>query len=293
MGNISTRPVSKKIQMLNEEVNDVSANITSNIIAEATQNIAVNQEQNIVIKNATFTNCDVSLQQEADVTAKQIAVFKVFLSNPRQVLKKLTQGPNSMFGQVFDSKSPVMNQFLDTARSNFGVSTNAELRQKMTNIMKLNISQNAIAKATQNIMVNQTQNVFMDGIKCEGSKINITQKAVVDATQNVMVQIVMNAMSSNPQFRQTVRQMNGDYNKDLMNEEIDTGVEIPAACMDDLKPSQRQAVCDECEACPVCPIPEPCNLSCPKCSDYVLNATIIYGILGVFLFLLLIGIILK
>ncbi len=293
MGNVSTRPVSKKIQMLNEEVNDVSANITSNIIAEATQNIAVNQEQNIVIKNATFTNCDVSLQQEADVTAKQIAVFKVFLSNPRQVLKKLTQGPNSMFGQVFDSKSPVMNQFLDTARSNFGVSTNAELRQKMTNIMKLNISQNAIAKATQNIMVNQTQNVFMDGIKCEGSRINITQKAVVDATQNVMVQIVMNAMSSNPQFRQTVRQMNGDYNKDLMNEEIDAGTDMPEACMDDLKPSQRQAVCDECEACPICPTPEPCNLSCPKCSDYVLNATIMYGIFGVFLFLLLIGIILK
>ena len=157
--------------MLNEEVNDFSANITSNILAEATQNVVVNQEQNLVIKNSKFTNCDVSLQQEADVTAKQVAVFKVFLSNPRQVLKKLTEGPNSMFGQAFNSKSPVMNQFLDTAKTNFGVSTNAELRQKMTNIMKLNISQNAIMKATQNVMVNQTQNVFLDNIDCTGSKI--------------------------------------------------------------------------------------------------------------------------
>ena len=50
MGNTTTRPVSKKVQMLSEEMNDFSANVTSNIMAEATQNIAVNQEQNLVIK---------------------------------------------------------------------------------------------------------------------------------------------------------------------------------------------------------------------------------------------------
>ena len=293
MGNTTTRPVSKKVQMLSEELNDFSANVTSNIIAEATQNIAVNQEQNLVIKNSEFKNCDVSLMQEADVTAKQVAVFKVFLSNPRQVLKKLTEGPNSMFGQVFNSKSPVMNGFLDTAKSSFGVSTNAELRQKMTNIVKINISQNAIMKATQNVMVNQTQNVFMEGIKCEGSKISITQKAVVDVAQNVLVQIVMNALGSNPQFRQAMRQYNGDYNKNLLDEQIDKGVKIPEACMDDLKPTTRTTTCPDCEDCPICPQPPACNLSCPKYNDMILNATILYGILGVSLLLLIIIIFLK
>jgi hypothetical protein len=293
MSNITTRPLSKKTEMIFEEMNDFSANITSKILAEATQNISVVQEQNLVIKNSVFINCNVTLQQQAEVTAKQIAVFKVFLSNPRQVLKKLTQGPNSLLGQMFNSTSPVMNEFLDTARSNYGVSTNAELKQRMTNIMKMNISQTAIAKATQNIMVNQKQNVLLDNIQCTGGQINIKQEAVVNAVQNVMVQIAMNSLSSDPKFRQTIRQFNGDYNKDLLNEEIDAGVQIPEVCMNDLKTTARQPVCSECESCPICPVPEPCNLNCPQCSDYVLNASLFYGVIGVFLFLLLIAIILK
>jgi hypothetical protein len=293
MSNITTRPLSKKTEMLFEEMNDFSANITSTILAEASQNISVVQAQNIVIKNSTFTNCQLKFQQEAEITAKQIAVFKVFLSNPRQVLKKLTQGPNSMLGQMFNSTSPVMNEFLDTARNNFKAETNIDLRQRLTNIMKMNISQTAITKATQNIMINQNQNVFMDNISCTSSGLNIDQKAVVNATQNVIVQIVMNSLSSNPQFRQSIRQFNGDYNKDLLNEEIDAGVEIPEVCMDDLKPTQRQSVCSECEKCPICPKPEPCSLTCPACSDYVLNGSLFYGVIGVFLILLLITIIIK
>ena len=108
-----------------------------------------------------------------------------------------------------------------------------------------------------------------------------------------MVKLLINAMSSNPQFIQSTRQFNGDYNKDLLNEEIDAGTSIPAACMDDMKPTQRQAVCEECEACPICPVPEACNMSCPRYSDYVLNGTIIYGVIGVFLFLMLIALVIK
>ena len=175
-----------------------------------------------------------------------------------------------------------------------------ELKEKVQNavmtkgvIVKINISQNAIMKATQNVMVNQTQNVFMEGIKCEGSKINITQKAVVDVAQNVLVQIVMNAMGSNPQFRQAMRQYNGDYNKNLLDEQIDKGVKIPEACMDDLKPTTRTTTCPDCEDCPICPQPAACNLSCPKCNDIILNATVLYGVVGLSFLILIIIIFLK
>jgi len=292
MGNITPRPT-KRLEMLNEEMNDFSANIASSVNMEASQNVIVNQEQNIVIKNSTFEGCDFKASQEADVVAKQIATFKVFLSNPKQVLKKLTQGPNSLFGQAFNSTSPVMNGFLQNAQQAFGSAYAVELRQKMTNIMKININQKAIMKATQNVMVNQTQNVFMEGLKCVNSKINITQKAVVNVVQNVMMQVVMNAMASNPQFRQAVRAFNGDYDKNLMDESIDEGTQLPEACMEDLKPSSRAEECGECEDCPLCPIPKKCEIDCPDCKEYVLNAQLLYSFAGIFLFLILFIMILK
>ena len=142
-----------------------------------------------------------------------------------------------MFGQAFSSSSQVMSGFLDTARKAFGAADNATLRQEMTNIMKINVNQSSVMKATQSVMLNQTQNVFMDKIVCKDSKINITQKAVVDATQNVLMQVVMNALMNNPKFKQAVRQYNGDYDQGLLDEQIDAGTRLPDACLEDLKPS--------------------------------------------------------
>jgi len=292
MGNVTPRPT-KRLEMLTEEMNDFSANVVSSVNMEASQNVVVNQEQNIIIKNSSFEGCDFKASQEADVTVKQIATFKVFLSNPKQVLKKLTQGPNSLFGQAFSSTSPVMNKFLQDAQNAFGAADAATLRQKMTNIMKININQNAIMKATQSVMVNQTQNVFMEGIKCVNSKINITQKAVVNVMQNVMMQVVMNAMASNPQFRQAVRSFNGDYDKELLDENIDEGTQLPEACMSDLTPSSRAEGCSDCEDCPICEPPKPCTVNVPDCKEYVLNAQLLYSFAGIFLFLILFVIILK
>ena len=293
MGNISTRPATKKLELIQEEFHDFSANVTSNIIAEARQNIVVNQEQNVVLKNIKLDGCKVGVQQEAQVLASQIATFKVFLSNPKQVLKSLTSGPKSVFGQAFASSSQLMKDFLTSARQAYQANDDSQLRQKLTSIIKMNISQQAILRATQQVMVNQTQNIFVDGLSCKDGELIFKQSAAVEATQNVMMQIVMNALNSDPTFRRAVRQFNGDYNSNLTDEEIDKGVKMPEVCFKDLLPSNRSPTCAECEDCPVCPSPPPCDLQCPECNDYVLNASLLYGVLGGAFLLLLLTMILK
>ncbi len=119
--NISTRSPTKKLEILSDEVKDFSATITNNVIAEASQNIVVNQTQNIVIQNSSFDNCSVEARQEATIIAKQIASFKVLLASPKQVLKKLADGPNSILGQAFSSNSEIMRDFINTAKEAYNI----------------------------------------------------------------------------------------------------------------------------------------------------------------------------
>ncbi len=292
MGNVPSSTPTKKLKVLNEEFNDFSANISAKISMEATQAIAVNQTQNIVINNSTFKGCDVSVSQKAQVTAKQVAVFKAVLSNPKQVVKQIAEGPNSMFGQAMKSNSPVMQDFLANARQTMGAGDNVELQKKLTNIVRINVNQESIMRATQKIAVNQTQNVFLDGSICEGGKITIDQNAVVDAFQNVMFTVMNDSVMSDPNMRRAVRQFNGEYNSSELENELDKGVKLPDACF----PKDEENViptCAPCEDCKACPVPPPCRISCPSCQDYILNANVFYGFFGIvfimFFILMLIG----
>jgi hypothetical protein len=284
MGNNTsiTKPT-KKLEILSEEVKDFSANISTNVMAEASQNIVVNQEQNIVINNAKFTNCEVSARQEATVVATQIASFKVLLSNPKQVLKKIADGPNSIFGQAMNSNSEIMKDFLETAKEAYNIpsggDSDVKLRQKLTSIVKINLNQNVIMKATQNVFVNQKQNVFLNNIECNGSKLNFTQSVVVEALQNVIFTVAQNALSNDPTFRRAVRKFNGDYNKNLYDEQIEEGSTLPDVCFDQKKNPLQQPSCPDCDDCPLCPPPQQCNLDCPKCDDYILTAKTLYYVL--------------
>jgi len=293
MGNVPSSAPTKKMKILNEEFNDFSANISARISMEATQQIAVNQTQNIVINNAQFNNCEFEVGQKAEVTAKQVAVFKAVLSNPKQVVKQIAEGPNSMFGQAMKSSSPVMKDFLANARQSMGAGDNVELQKKMTNIVRINVNQESIMRATQKIAVNQTQNVMMDGFKCEpGSKIKITQEAVVDAFQNVLFTVMNDSVMSSPNMRRAVRQFNGEYNPAELDNEIDKGVKLPDSCFPTDK-DNTELTCPPCEDCGACPEPPPCRMSCPSCQDYILNANIFYGFFGIMFILFLFVILLK
>jgi hypothetical protein len=287
MGNVPSSAPTKKLKVLNEEFNDFSANISSRISMEATQAIAVNQTQNIVINNSTFKGCDVGVSQKAQVTAKQVAVFKATLSNPKQVVKQIAEGPNSMFGQAMKSTSPVMKDFLANARQSMGTGDNVELQKKLTNIVRINVNQESIMRATQKVAVNQTQNVFLDGSICEGGKITIDQSAVVDAFQNVIFTVMNDSVMSDPNMRRAVRQFNGEYNPNELDNELDKGVKLPESCFSQGK-DNAMPTCPPCEDCGACPQPPPCKVSCPSCQDYILNANIFYGFFGVMFFMFLI-----
>jgi hypothetical protein len=302
MGNIPATPT-KKLSMLVTETNDFSVSITNNVIAEATQQIISSQTQNILIENVNLTNCPLTIRQEAEIIAKQEAAFKVFLSNPKKVLKTLTEGPNSLFGQAFASNSSIMKDFLDSAKQSFNAVDDSDLRMKLTNIIKVNISQSSISRASQKVLSVQSQNISLSNVTCTGtdeksqsqsqSKIDIVQKAKIEAYQQVLVQIVSDVLSSNPNFRRAVREFNGDYNKGLLDEQIDPGTILPSSCPTDLLPPTRLEDCPGCEDCPICPIPPPCDTTIPQYGDFILSAKLFYIIIGVVTALLLLSILLK
>jgi len=292
MGNtFSTKPTNK-VKVLTEEVNDFSANITSNVVMEASQNVIVNQEQNIVIRDSSFTNCDMSVSQQANVMATQIATFKALFSSPKQVLNKLVNGPNSILGKMMASNSPVAKEFLNTTKSVIGKNTDADLRQYISNTIKLNINQNAIMRATQNTILNQSQNVLLQGIKCVDGKLNIKQDAVVNAAQNVMFTLIADSIGSDPNMRRALRTFNGDYDKGVLDSDIEEGVKIPDACMSDKIPPTTTPTCPPCETCPECPDLK-CDLKTPTCDDYILSAKIFYGIAITLFIMIILAIILK
>jgi len=293
MGNVPSTAPTNKLKVLSQEFNDFSANISSRITMEASQQIAVNQVQNIVINNAQFDGCDFEAGQKAQVTAKQVAVFKAVLSNPKQIVKQLTDGPNSVFGQAVNSTSSVMKDFLANARQAMGTADNVNLQKQVSNIVRINVNQETIMKATQRVAVNQEQNIMMDTFSCKNSKVKITQEAVVDAFQNVLMNVMNDSVMSDPRMRRAVRQFNGEYNPSSLDAEIDKGVSLPDACFSNKDASDNEPTCPPCEDCGSCPEPSPCNTTCQDCNDYILNANIFYGFFGVIFILFLLTILFK
>lgn len=293
MGNVPSTAPTNKLKVLTQEFNDFSANISSRITMEATQQVAVNQTQNIVINNASFEGCEFEAGQKAQVVAKQVAVFKAALSNPKQVVKQLAEGPNSMFGQAVNSTSSVMKDFLANARQAMGTADNVSLQKQVSNIVRMNVNQETIMKAVQRVSVNQEQNILMDSFTCKNSKIKITQEAVVDAFQNVLMNVMNDSVMSDPRMRRAVRQFNGEYNPSSLDSEIDKGVKLPDACFTENDNSTNQPTCPPCEDCGACPEPSPCNTTCTDCNDYILNANIFYGFFGVIFILFLLTILFK
>jgi hypothetical protein len=279
MGNLVTKAPSRKMAVLAQEMTDISANISSKVTMEAIQNIAVAQNQNILITDSELQGCDLSFQQQARVTAAQQASFRAVLSNPREIVKKLTQGPDSIMGQAFASNSKVMKEFLTTARRTMDAPTDADLRLKMATIVKTNISQQVVMRVVQNIALLQNQNVLFRNVSCkpspDGTKttISVVQSAVVDAFQNAMFTLLADSLSTDPGFRRAVREFNGEYSENALQEENDSPVFIPPSCMcPQLDKSRPQ--CPPCQDCPDCG-----QLQFPECSDLVLRANLLYAVL--------------
>jgi hypothetical protein len=276
--------------------------VSSKAVMDASQTVVVNQSQNIVFKNSTFDQCGVSIKQQANVVAKQTAVFKAMFASPREIIKKLTQGPNSILGQAMASRSPVMQQFLSDASKSLGTNTSAELSQKLTNILKVNINQSSIMRATQNTFINQEQNVLFENFQCKGGDkaaddkakkdIDIVQQANVNAVQNAFFTLIGDAFGSDPAMRQAIRRFNGDYDKNVLDAEVEKGVSIPDVCMNDKAPATKEIPCPPCSDCPSCPVCK-CSKKCPECSDFVLRANLLYTILGISFLLMLLIIVLK
>ena len=246
MGNVSSRQPTNKLNLLVEETKDFSFNISSNISQQAEQMILTSQSQTVNINLESIQGCTIEVGQSANIMAKQTAVFKAVFTNPRELLKQLTSGPNSLLGQAMNSSSTVMQDFLNTANKTLGTNNNADLRAKMTTILKVNIDQNSIQKCSQNIFTNQEQRVNILGKMCKDSKIKISQTTIVDAAQDCMFEIAQNALMEDPAMRLAVREFNGDYNPALLNE-LDASAKLPDACFNAAKTVRVPVPCPPCE----------------------------------------------
>lgn len=295
MGNLlsSSNIPTNKLSGLLDVTNDFSANVSQNISANVVQEIIVSQNQLIQIKDSTFKNCRFEASQDVNIMAKQVATFKAVLSKPKDVIRNIAQGPNSIFGQAFSSTNVLIKQFLDTAKSTFGSSDLNDLRGQFTNIVKINVNQSVINKAIQRVTVVQTQNVLLDNFTCENSTVTIKQTAAIDAMQQVLSTIVIDALGSNPQFRQALRKFNGEYDQFYLESELDQGIHIPDACASDLLKVPRDTFCPPCEDCPPCVFKMDRCPPPPTCEDFVLSAKFFYGFLSITSVIIIILLIVK
>lgn len=229
MGNTTARPTNK-LNLLVEEVQDFSFNLSQNISQAAEQNIVVSQEQNVTLGLGKLEGCEINITQSANIMANQTALFKAVFTNPRELIRKLAVGPDSILQQAMNSKSKVMSDFMNIAKQKFGVNDDANLQAKITNILKINIDQNSIQRCSQDIFTNQSQRVTILGSICKDSRIKIGQDLVVVAAQSCFFDVTQNALMEDPTMRVAVREFNGDYQAGYLNDQLDAGASIPPAC---------------------------------------------------------------
>ncbi len=234
MGNTISRRPTNKLNMLVEETKDFSFNLTQNISQAAEQTIVSAQSQQVELQLGKLEGCTINISQSANIMAKQEAMFKAVFTNPRELIRKICVGPDSILEQAFASQSKVMKQFLDSAKKQLGVSSGANsdqnLKLKMTNILKINIDQNSIQRCSQNIFTSQDQKVKILGNICKDSKIRIAQDLIISAAQDCFFEVTQNALMEDPAMRRAVREFNGDYSQGYMDDQLDAGAKIPDAC---------------------------------------------------------------
>ena len=239
MGNtVASRP-KNKLNMLIEETQDFSFNLTQNISQTAEQTIVSAQEQNVTFNISELRNCKVDITQSANIMAKQDAIFKAVFTNPRELIRKICVGPDSILEQAFASQSKVMKNFLECAKRQTGANTDQNLKLKMTNILKMNIDQSYIQKCSQNIFTSQNQRVKILGQLCQDSKIRIAQDLIIDAAQDCFFEVTQNALMEDPAMRRAVREFNGDYQDGYLDDQADAGAKIPDACFNTGKITYR------------------------------------------------------
>jgi hypothetical protein len=185
-----------------------------------------------------------------------------------------------------------MKEFLSTAKSAFNIRADEKdikLKNKITNILKTNLSTKSVQSCSQNIFVIQNQNVIIRGKLCQNSEITIAQQLLLNAAQSCVFEIFQNALTKDPTFRRALRQFNGDYDRGLLDENLDAGAVIPPACYLDQEPDIRVRDCPPCEQCII-----PTTSYVP--SDFqtiVFRAWFVYGSLIIFLLIMIILAVIK
>ena len=225
MGNSTSRPTNK-LNMLVEETKDFSFNLTQNISQAAEQTIVSAQSQQVILQIDKLVGCKIDITQSANIMAKQEAMFKATFTNPRELIRKICVGPDSILEQAFSSQSKVMKQFLDSAKNQLGANSDQNLKLKMTNILKINIDQNSIQRCSQNIFTSQDQKVAILGSICKDSKIRIAQDLIISAAQDCFFEVTQNALMEDPAMRSAVREFNGDHTQGYMDDQLDAGAKI-------------------------------------------------------------------
>jgi hypothetical protein len=260
MGNISPRPTNR-LNMFVTVVNDISFNLTSNVAQIATQNVIIEQVQDVILGFNLLDNCNINITQVTDADVSQTVAFKNMLTNPRDFVNKMTRGPNSLVEQVLNSQSEVMKDFLKAAETAFKISSGDKdtvrknLKASFITTIKSNINRNSLQMATQNIFVSQQQSVKIFGDICRNSTINILQQLLIKTTQNAVFEVLENSLTNDIKIRQCLRQLNGDYDKGLLDSNMDEGAIIPSVCYN-LNPIKDVMV-----PCPPC---EGCNIDAPQ-----------------------------
>jgi hypothetical protein len=237
MGNVVAKKTNK-INILQEEIRDISVNISINVNQIAQQNITAIQSQLVILNfQGNLTNCNINISQEANIVASQIATFTNLFSSPRELINKLTKGPNSFINQLINSSSTNVQNFLKSVEKSLEIqndlpdaSKKTILRNKLVTIFKFNCDVNVIQNATQNIFTNQQQRVALFAQECKNSEINIGQTLILNAAQNVMFSVIENSFLNDPSIRIALRDFNGDYTSGFLNDNLEEGLTIPDAC---------------------------------------------------------------
>lgn len=244
MGNTTARPTNR-LNLLIQEVQDFSFNLSQNISQIAEQSIVSVQTQDVEIGIGQLQGCQIDITQSGKIMAKQEGLFKAVFTNPRELIKKIAIGPDSILQQAMDSKSKVMQDFLNVAKDKLGAETNSDLQLKLTNILKIHIDQNSIQRCSQNIFTSQTQKVKILGEICKESKIRVAQDLIISAAQDCFFEVTQNALMEDPTMRSAVREFNGDYANGYLDDQLDAGAKIPEACFNTGKITYRNPITGE------------------------------------------------
>jgi hypothetical protein len=209
MGNTIPNPTTK-VSYLYESVNDIIMQSMYSSISKAECNAQLFQKQNIIISDVTLSNCDLNINQYANVLCNLVAFFDQNFNNPSDTNgAKILSFVNQTVDKFTASSDPVIKNFLNVVKErNQNRSINLDVNAYIKNSINQNINVNDFKSCSSSVFVVQDQQVIINDSSCKDGKININQTAIIQDYAKCIFGGILNAIMVEPSFRDILRTFN-------------------------------------------------------------------------------------